>query len=641
MDKPPAGTKAPGALPGKNAVSRPPKKAEEAQSRSASHDESLASTLPQTEGGMEQPNEDDAAAFLLDQEDNQEPEETSVQEKAVAVRKKPAAEAEPPTEKAAPASASAPESNHLEATQAFAESGTTDQGEDAAEAEPDQGQTQQFTEEEAAAAAKPRPAPAKSSAQASQQKATVLGDYRLLKKLGQGGMGSVYLAHQMKLDRQVAIKVLSKELASKPAFVQRFLREARVMAKLDHPNILRCFDVGEALGYHYLAMEFVEGGSVEGWLKKQGNFSVADSLHIILACAHALQHAHVLGMIHRDIKPDNLLLTKHGVVKVADLGLAKATDDDMSLTRTGTGAGTPLYMAPEQARDVKHVDGRVDIYAMGCMLYVFLTGEFPFKGETLVEVIAAKDKGKFTPVRQLNDEVPDKLGLIIDKMLAAKPEHRYQSCAEIILALESLGLASKHLSFLEPPEGHAPKVETPPTPAKKISYSMRSSTVAGTEVGAGVAATPQADDQGDIWYVQLKGDGGKVIVKKVRLEQLLTMAKSKSIDADTQVSRARKEGYRALASFKEFQHLVKASATKDKAERKAEKFKALYKKIEKEEISRQRWRWINNLYLRAGGGVIFLLYLIIIVAVIAGLGYAFMQYGWPAIAEYFRRVTAS
>lgn len=640
MDKPPIGAKAPGALPGKAASSRPPKKAEEAQSRTPSQDESLASTLPQTDEGMEPPIEEDAAAFLLDQEAE---EETTVQNQVVPARKKAAAppEANQAVEKPAPVSSSAAESNHLEATQAFAENGTTDQGEDVGAGEPDQGQTQQFTEEEATAAAKPKPAPAKSAAQASQQKATVLGDYRLLKKLGQGGMGSVYLAHQLKLDRQVAIKILSKELASKPAFVQRFLREARVMAKLDHPNILRCFDVGEALGYHYLAMEFVEGGSVEGWLKKLGHFSVADSLHIILACAHALQHAHVLGMIHRDIKPDNLLLTKHGVVKVADLGLAKATDDDMSLTRTGTGAGTPLYMAPEQARDVKHVDGRVDIYAMGCMLYVFLTGEFPFKGETLVEVIAAKDKGKFTPVRQLNDEVPDKLGLIIDKMLAAKPEHRYQSCAEIILALESLGLANKHLSFLEPPEGHAPKAETPPPPAKKISYSMRSSTVAGTEVGAGVAATPQADDQGDIWYVQLKGEGGKTIVKKVRFEQLLMMAKSKSIDADTQVSRARKEGYRALASFKEFQHLVKASATKDKAERKAEKFKALYKKIEKEEISRQRWRWLHNFYLRAGGGLIFLLYLIIILAVVGGLGYAFMQYGWPAIADYFRRVTAS
>jgi len=257
-------------------------------------------------------------------------------------------------------------------------------------------------------------------------KATVLGDYRLAKKLGQGGMGSVFKAHQVSLDREVAVKVLAKELSDKPAFVQRFLREARVMARLDHPNILRCFDVGTAKGYHYLAMEFVDGGSVEGFLKKIGRFSLGDSLHIVLTTAAALQHAHEKGLIHRDIKPDNILITNKGVIKVADLGLAKASDDDLGLTKTGTGVGTPYYMAPEQARDAKHVDGRVDIYALGVMTYVFLTGEMPFRGETLVEVIEAKEKGKYASVRKFNIEVPEKLDLVIGKMLASKPDHRYR-----------------------------------------------------------------------------------------------------------------------------------------------------------------------------------------------------------------------
>ncbi len=187
---------------------------------------------------------------------------------------------------------------------------------------------------------------------------SVLGDYKLLKKLGAGGMGTVYLAEQVSLERKVALKVLSKELAGKTGFVERFQREARLMARLDHPNILRCHDVGEVAGHHYLALEFVEGGSIEDRVKQLGKFAIGDAVHVTLACARALAHAHELNMIHRDVKPDNLLLTAKGVVKLADLGLAKATDDDLSLTRTGTGAGTPLYMAPSrrerQARGPPH-----------------------------------------------------------------------------------------------------------------------------------------------------------------------------------------------------------------------------------------------------------------------------------------------
>src|SRR2546430_1070869 len=154
-------------------------------------------------------------------------------------------------------------------------------------------------------------------------KTVVLGDYRLVKKLGQGGMGTVYKAHQISLDREVAVKVMSKELAGKPGFVDRFRREARLMAKLDHPHILRVYDVGEALSYQYLAMEYVDGGTVDSWLRKHGKFSIADALHITITAAEALQQAHELNLIHRDIKPENLLLTKKGVIKLADLGLAK------------------------------------------------------------------------------------------------------------------------------------------------------------------------------------------------------------------------------------------------------------------------------------------------------------------------------
>ncbi|OYW12386.1 MAG: serine/threonine protein kinase, partial [Planctomycetales bacterium 12-60-4] len=218
-----------------------------------------------------------------------------------------------------------------------------------------------------------------------------LGDFRLIKKLGQGGMGEVFLAHQITLDRQAALKVLAKHLADNQDFVKRFYREARAMAKIDHPQAVRVFAVDEDDGVHYVAMEFIDGKSLQGWLDKLGRFSVGDAVHVTLRCAEALQQAHAMNMVHRDIKPDNIMLTSRGQVKVADFGLAKALDDEeMSMTQSGTGLGTPYYMAPEQARNAKHVDGRSDIYALGITLYHFLTAKLPFTGNSAMEVVLAK-----------------------------------------------------------------------------------------------------------------------------------------------------------------------------------------------------------------------------------------------------------
>src|SRR5690606_28560226 len=279
------------------------------------------------------------------------------------------------------------------------------------------------------------------------RKTYTLGDFELRKELGQGGMGKVYLAQQISLDRPCAVKVMSAELSKKPDFVERFIREARSMARLDHPNIVRCFAVGEEKGKHYVAMELIDGKSMQDWLNELGRLDVADAVLITLICADALQFAHAKNMVHRDIKPDNLLVTREGLVKVADLGLAKAIDEDMSMTQSGTGLGTPHYMPPEQARNAKHVDARCDIYALGCTLYHFLTGELPFRGETVLELITAKEKGQFKPASRLNPAVPERLDLIIDKMMARDPKHRYASCGEVIHDLERLGLAGETLSF--------------------------------------------------------------------------------------------------------------------------------------------------------------------------------------------------
>jgi serine/threonine protein kinase len=478
-------------------------------------------------------------------------------------------------------------------------------------------------------AAAPKLAPASVAPSAS---SSVLGEYRLLKKLGAGGMGIVYLARQESLDRQVALKVLSRELAAKPAFVQRFQREARVMARLDHPNILRCYGVGEQRGLHYLAMEYADGGSVEGWLKKLGRLSLADALHITLACARALLHAHELNLVHRDIKPDNLLLTAKGVVKLADLGLAKAQDDDMSLTRTGTGAGTPLYMAPEQARDVKHVDGRSDLYSVGCMLYRFLAGEMPFTGSTLVELIDAKTKGKFAPLRQKNAEAPSRLELIVDKMLAANPAHRYQSCAELVKDLEELGLAGDRLSFLGGKPAAAAKPATlTRKPAPPAAVQDTDEVPARPTVHATPPATRQPGPpvESGVWYVRLRLPNGHSITKKATHEEVVTLIKNDSIRSETRLARTEAGPFRPLGSFHELSNLIHARTIKADADRKGQKYRKLYEQIEAEDARRRRWRWLDNLLGRFTGFVGFLIWMAIVAGICLGAYFAFKEWILP------------
>jgi len=218
---------------------------------------------------------------------------------------------------------------------------------------------------------------------------------------------------------------------------------------LSHPNIVRYLAAGESHGFIYLAMELVDGGSIGSWLTKMGSLSVGDSLHIARACAIALEYAHQEHLVHRDVKPDNLLVTKTGIVKLTDLGLAKTTDDsDLSFTKTGTGIGTPLYAPHEQARDAKHADARSDIYSLGGMLYHFLTGQPPFQSENLLQMILLKEKGDYKPASQVNSKVPPALDRILMKMLDKKPENRYQSISKFLDEIDRLSRASESLSFL-------------------------------------------------------------------------------------------------------------------------------------------------------------------------------------------------
>lgn len=460
--------------------------------------------------------------------------------------------------------------------------------------------------------------------------ASTLGNYRLLRKLGAGAMGSVYLARQVNLERVVALKVMSKELARDQAFVERFKREARVLAKLDHPHIVRCYDLGEDQGRYYLAMEFVDGGSLGDWIKKKGRLSLGDSLHIVLACAEGLKHAHDQNLIHRDVKPDNVLISRKGVVKLADLGLAKAMNEDLMLTRTGTGGGTPAFMAPEQARDLKHVDGRCDIYALGCVLYHCLTGQLPFTGTTLIEVLEAKESSRIAPLRRQNPAVPERLDLIIGKMLAPRVEYRYPSCGELIHDLEALKLAHPTLKDFGPEVESSPAAPARSTPAVPKAPSSHPT----SPVPAPAPAKPQSkkpvpvkapepasslEDEKDSWFVMFPGPQGRVVTKHLNTAQVLNLIRGEQFDPNMQASHNLNTGFQEVGMYTEFQQAVRARLTRDKKNKQVNVFRQMYDKIDEEETKRKRRRWFRHLFEKMMNGVYFLFWMAVLAAGVVGL----------------------
>lgn len=460
-----------------------------------------------------------------------------------------------------------------------------------------------------------------------------LGDFLISKKLGQGGMGAVFKAKQISLDRDVALKVLARHLADDEKFVSRFQREAKVMAKLDHGNIIRCYQVGNESGLHYLAMEFVDGCSLQDLIDKNGKFSVGDALFVTLRVADSLNYAHELNMVHRDIKPDNVLITKKGVVKLADLGLAKPINDDLSMTASGVGAGTPHYMAPEQMRSAKDVDGRADIYALGGMLYVMLTGKKPHDGETLVKLLEQKEKGRFEPARKINPQVPDKLDLMIDKMLAKSLTARYQTCAEVMRDLDGLGLANDYLSVLFP--------DGPPAPSTgavtKTSFSGPKSGGTPTPTGTQKAnsAPPKEIDPGsaDIWYLAAgTTPDGKKKVRKLTQSQMKELIRSKQIDSMSEASKQPGTGYRALATYREFEQLFRSQIAQKKLEKKTEKLQDKFSQIADEVDSYERRKKWSRFFTSAGGWVFFLIGL----AILAGIGFGIYK-AWPWIMDMFAK----
>ncbi|MFN4258035.1 MAG: protein kinase domain-containing protein [Gemmataceae bacterium] len=307
----------------------------------------------------------------------------------------------------------------------------------------------------------------------------VLGSYILLERLGEGGMGSVYKARHQNLDRIVAIKVVRKELVANPVAVRRFQREVRAAAKLSHPNVVRAFDANEINGTHFLVMEYVDGVNLSQLIKDNGPLPIRQCCEIIRQVAQGLQHAHEHNIIHRDIKPHNLLITSgqsapasptpaeknsslhlgrcpRPVVKILDMGLVRVQkqveEDNTSLmTQEGTIMGTPDYIAPEQARQSDSVDIRADLYSLGCTFYYLLTGRVPFTG-TLTEKLLKHQLDDPEPITNFRSGVPAGVSAVVQKLMAKKPEDRFQTPAELVAHL------SKGLDGPSAPQtNHAPE----------------------------------------------------------------------------------------------------------------------------------------------------------------------------------------
>ncbi len=305
--------------------------------------------------------------------------------------------------------------------------------------------------------------------------------YQVLGWLGEGGMGQVYKARHLRLDRLVALKVIHAGRLADAEVLRRFQREARAAARLAHPHVVSIYDAGEAGGKHFLVMEYVEGTDLDRMVRTRGPLPIVQACDFVRQAALGLQHAHERGLVHRDIKPANLLVTSEGsVVKLLDLGLARlgpsgrAGEQLSRLTQTGQVMGTPAFLAPEQAVDSARADIRSDIYSLGCTLYFLLTARLPFSGSSVVDILLKHQRETAQPLTAHRKDIPPGLQEVVSKTLAKRPEERYQTPAELAAALEP---------FCGKSSAAAPE-KTPPSPPLQAGRSRYFLMLAGGAVVA-------------------------------------------------------------------------------------------------------------------------------------------------------------
>lgn len=375
-----------------------------------------------------------------------------------------------------------------------------------------------------------------------------LGEYAILRPLGEGGMGVVYLGYCERLSQQVAIKVLPDELASNKVYVARFYREARNILFLNHPHIVRGLAVGQddVTQKHYLVMEYVDGPSAHDLLMRLGRLEVGDAAHILRDVALALEHAHALNLVHRDIKPDNILLTQAGVAKLADLGLSKRLNDEASeLTGTQQGFGTPYYMPYEQTLNARAADARSDLFALGATIYHLITGQVPFPGDNAVTIADRKNAGDFVPASKLDRSVPMAMDRILNRMMARHSEDRFQSASELLVAVERSRLVLAVPSFvdaeiaLRDPQVRA-QVLNPPQPTQLDPQQ------ADRARGRGVA------DLDEMWHLRVRNKEGQVRQAKATTADIVQRLLNGSLDGTIEASRQLAGPYLPLLQYPEF-----------------------------------------------------------------------------------------
>lgn len=315
----------------------------------------------------------------------------------------------------------------------------------------------------------------------------VVGDYVVIDSIGRGGMGYVLKARHRRMKRTVAIKFLLKSLTESDDLRRRFEREVEAAAQLDHQNIVTAYDAGVHEGSHYLVMQYVDGDDLSHIVKSSGPLDIPDAVDVIRQAAMGLGYAHERGIVHRDIKPGNLLLDKEGVVRILDMGLARMTpspgdelegEAQADLTNTGSVMGTIDYMAPEQALDAKSVDHRADVYALGCTLYFLLTGNPPFRNDTVMRRLLAHREEPAPRISAYRPEAPPELDDIFATMMAKSPDDRIPSMQHLVVALDSLGLndsESEPMATLEvPDDGNGGFIKLTDASNASISESVNS-----------------------------------------------------------------------------------------------------------------------------------------------------------------------
>ena len=331
--------------------------------------------------------------------------------------------------------------------------------------------------------------------------------YEMISKIGQGAMGSVYKAKQLSMDRVVAVKVLAGRYSKDRSFVERFLREARAVAKLNHENVISGIDVGEIAGLHYFVMEFVDGAPVTSIMRKEPRIPEKRCLEIGLHVARALSHAHKHGIVHRDVKPENIMITSTGVAKLCDLGLAKQTKGDTGATMDGQSVGTPNYISPEQARGEENIDIRSDIYSLGCSLYHMATGTTPFDGPNPMVVMTKHVTEWAEPPKKRHPGLSEAFNALVVKMMQKRREDRPQDPEALIAEMEVVlrgGALPAPPSTRVPPPPTSRVVDAPARRPITTSRPAPKSSSAPIVVGATVAVVVV----GALLVMNVVGKGG-------------------------------------------------------------------------------------------------------------------------------------